>query len=70
MRNLIIGIIVGSTLTASLGVAAQFYNSKGEPAAPRGSIQSYDYYRSRQLFIDQHHLREGIDALRANPCGR
>jgi len=70
MKHFMLGIIVGSLLTGTLVGATQFYNSKGEMSAPTGSVQQFDYFRQRQLFIDQNHIRQNTDALRANPCGR
>jgi hypothetical protein len=70
MRTLIVGILLGSLITASVGIAGNFYNSKGQPAAPSGSIQQFDYFRQRQLFIDQNHIRQNTDALKSNPCAR
>lgn len=72
MRNFILGILLGSSLTAGLGLAAQFYDSKGAPAAPRGSVQQYDYFRARQFFLDVEHARTQADRDRLNqatkPC--
>jgi hypothetical protein len=70
MKHFALGIIVGSLLTGTLAGAARFYDSKGQPNAPAGSVQQFDYFRQRQLFIDQNHIRQNIDALRNNPCGR
>jgi hypothetical protein len=74
MRQFITGIIVGSALTASLGLADNFYNSKGQPAAPRGSIQQFEYYRQRQQYLDINAMRKQADRLateqQLNPCGR
>ena len=70
MKHFMLGIVLGSLLTGTLAGATRFYDSKGAPNAPTGSIQQFDYFRQRQLFIDQNHIRQGIDALKANPCGR
>ena len=74
MRQFILGIVVGSALTASLGVAGNFYNDKGQPAGPRGSIQQYDYFRQRQQYLDINAMRQQADQAateqRLNPCGR
>ena len=74
MRNFIFGFLLGSLLTGSLGLAGTFYDSKGQPAAPRGSIQQQDYFRMRQQFLDLNALRrQGEEALREqrlHPCGK
>lgn len=73
MRQLMLGIILGSALTGTL-VGAGFYDSKGQPAAPSGSIQQFDYFRQRQLFIDAGAMRrnqeEQMRQQRLNPCMR
>ncbi len=74
MNNLMLGMILGSLLAGTLVSAAQFYDSKGQPAAPSGSIQQFDYFRQRQQFIDlgaSRRIQE--EATRQNkltPCGR
>jgi hypothetical protein len=74
MRQFITGIIVGSALTASLGLAGNFYNDKGQPAGPRGSVQQYDYFRQRQQYLDINAMRKQVDRAateqRLNPCER
>jgi hypothetical protein len=74
MRQFITGIIVGSALTASLGLADNFYTSKGQPAAPRGSVQKFDYFRQRQQYLDINAMRQQADRMateqQLNPCGR
>ena len=74
MNQFLVGILVGSALTATVGFAGTFYDSQGRPAAPRGSIESFDYFRSRQLFLDQAATRRAAEELarsnRLYPCGR
>jgi hypothetical protein len=74
MRQFITGVLVGSALTASLGLADNFYNSKGQPAAPRGSVQQFDYYRQRQQYLDIKAMRKQADRAaaeqRLKPCGK
>ena len=70
MKHFILGLVLGSVLTGTVVSAERFYKSDGSVAAPRGSVQSFDYFRQRQLFIDQNHIRQGVDGLRANPCAR
>lgn len=58
MTHFALGIIVGSLLTASLGLAAgTLYNPSGQPSAPAGSVQQFDYFRQRQLFLDAGAMR-------------
>ena len=74
MCPFIFGLILGSMLTASLGVAGQFYNNQGQPSAPNGSIQQQDYFRMRQFFLDAAATRraqeESMRQQRLNPCER
>jgi hypothetical protein len=68
MRNLMLGILLGSTLT-TLGVgAADLYDRHGQVQAPRGSQQQYDYFRQRQFFLDVQKQRE--QGAANNPCPR
>ena len=74
MKNFVLGLILGSLLTASLGMAGQFYNSSGSPAAPSGSIQEFDYFRQRQQFLDTSAMRRNQEEVlrqqRRNPLLR
>ena len=74
MTRFIAGLIVGSAFTASMGLAGQFYNSSGKPSAPRGSIESFDYFRQRQQQLDIRYVREQADRDRLNrlvqPCAK
>ena len=71
MRNFIVGILVGSALTGSLSLAGTFYDSKGQPNAPSGSIQQFDFFRSRQQFLDTAAIRRAQEEqLRQYPCAR
>jgi len=44
-RPFIQGAILGSLITGRLAVAGTFYDSNGQPAAPRGSAQQFDDIR-------------------------
>ena len=73
MRNFAGGVIVGVLFSASLGLAGGMYDSKGQPAAPRGSVQQFDYYRQRGQQLDIQHMRQQADRERAEhkigkPC--
>jgi hypothetical protein len=70
MRHFILGIVVGSALTASLGLAGNFYNDKGQPAGPRGSVQQYDYFRQRQQWLDIGAMRRQSDRERMERPGK
>ena len=71
MKNFVIGILFGSLLTGSLGLAGTFYDSKGQPSAPSGSVQQFDYFRERQQFLDLNAVRRNQEeSLRNYPCGR
>jgi hypothetical protein len=68
MTRFALGIIVGCLLTTSLGFAGKFYDSSGKPNAPNGSIQSYDYFRMRQQFIDVGHIAQ--QGTKPIPCAK
>lgn len=72
MTQFMLGVIVGTLLTGSLGIAGM-YDSKGNPAGPPGSIQSFDYYRQRQQQLDVGAMRREADRQRLDrklgkPC--
>ena len=69
MNNFILGVLLGSLLTGAAAEAARFYDSKGNPSAPTGSVQQFDYFRQRQLFLDIGHLREQADRA-TKPCAK
>lgn len=74
MRNFIFGLLLGTSLTGSLGFAGTFYDSKGQPHAPRGTVQQFDYFRERQLFLDTGAIRRQMERDRleqaTTPCAR
>ena len=71
MNQLILGTILGSLLTGTIALAGSFYDSKGQPNAPRGSVQEFDYFRARQQFLDLNAMRRNQEEqMRLNPCGR
>jgi len=73
MKQFGLGLVVGSILTASLGLAG-IYDKSGQPAAPRGSVQQSDYFRERQQQLDIQALRRESDRQRAerqlHPCDK
>ena len=74
MHQFICGTILGSVLTGVVAGAGTFYTSKGQPNAPTGSIQQFDYFRQRQLFLDAGALRRQADNDHLNqltkPCAK
>jgi len=74
MRQLILGIMLGSALTGSLVGAGSFYGKDGNGRPPSGSQQQFDYFRQRQQWLDLGHMRSKMDEQRlhdkANPCVR
>jgi hypothetical protein len=74
MRQFILGVLFGSVLTGTVVGAGSLYDSKGNVKAPSGSIQQFDYFRQRQMFLDIKHMREQQDQpagerkLRKSPC--
>lgn len=72
MRQLILGVLLGSLLT-TLGVgAADLYDRNGQVQAPRGSQQQFDYFRQRQLFLDVQKQRQNQEQAQSGlvPCAR
>jgi hypothetical protein len=61
MRQLIVGIFIGSVITATAVGAGNLYDSKGNVQAPRGSIQQFDYFRQRQQWLDIQNMRKQMD---------
>lgn len=71
MKQFLVGILVGSALTATVGLAGQFYDRNGQPAAPSGSIEQFDYFRGRQQALDLNAMRRNQEeSMRQYPCGR
>jgi len=74
MKQLLIGILIGSALTGSLAAAGNFYGKDGSVQAPAGSTQRFDYYRERQAQLDIGAMRRQMDKDRLNqqlhPCGK
>ncbi len=70
MKHFISGVILGIVMTASLGLAGNLYDRNGQPAAPRGSIQQYDYFRQRQQQLDIGAMREQADEERLRRIGK
>lgn len=61
MRQFVLGILVGSVVTGTVGGAGTFYDSKGNVRAPAGSVQQYDYFRQRQQQLDLQQMRKQMD---------
>jgi hypothetical protein len=74
MIRFISGVMVGMALSGTVALAGSLYDSKGNPAGPRGSIQQLDYFRNRQQQLDVQHLRRQADRQRlehrVNPCAK
>jgi hypothetical protein len=74
MKNLMLGVVLGSLLTGTLAWSGSFYNSDGSLDAPTGSQKSFDYFRGRQQQLDIQHMRQQADRERlkqmSDPCGR
>lgn len=69
-----LGLLLGSLMTGTVAGAGTFYDSKGNVKAPAGSQQSFDYYRSRQFFLDASTMRRQTERDRleqaTTPCAR
>jgi hypothetical protein len=70
MRQFIVGVILGSLFTGTLVGAITFYDSNGQPNAPAGSIQQFDYFRQRQQWLDLNAVRRNQENQRPNPCAK
>jgi hypothetical protein len=74
MKHFLFGVLIGSLLTGSLGLAGTFYDSKGQPNALAGSVQQFDFFRQRQQFLDLNAMRRAQEEMmrhqRLNPCER
>jgi hypothetical protein len=71
MRQLVLGMVLGSLLTGTVVGAGQFYDSKGNVKAPRGSQESFDYFRLRQAYLDAATIRQHMDKQQLeNKAGR
>lgn len=74
MRQFILGMLVGSVVTGTVVGAGTFYDSKGNVAAPSGSVQQFDYFRQRQMFLDMSNMRRQMEQQEfdrkhsKNPC--
>ena len=69
MKQFMLGVLVGASVMASLAGAGNPYDRSGQPAAPRGSIQQYDYFRQRQQQLDVGALRRQADQQKGGvPC--
>jgi hypothetical protein len=47
-------------LTGSLALAASFYDNAGQPSAPSGSVQQYDYFRFRNQMMEQSQMNQQL----------
>jgi hypothetical protein len=74
MRHFALGLVLGSLFAGTLVSAGTFYDSAGKPAVPRGSVQQFDYFRQRQLFLDAAAIRQQADNHHLNqltkPCAK
>jgi len=71
MKHFMLGIVLGSLLTGTLVQAGRFYDNNGQPAAPSGSIQQFNYFRERQQQLDVGAMRRQMEHDRlTNPCGK
>lgn len=61
MRQFVLGILVGSVVTGTVVGAGTLYDSKGNVKAPAGSVQQYDYFRQRQMFLDIGQMRKQME---------
>ncbi len=72
MTRIMLGVLIGSLLTGTLGYAVNLYDSN--VTAPSGSVKSFDYYRQRQAFLDAVAMRRNSEEAarhdQLNPCRR
>lgn len=73
MKTFLLGLTVGLGLAGTIALAGM-YDQQGQPSAPRGSIQQFEYFRGRQQQLDIQHMREQQDRDRlnrqVNPCAK
>ena len=75
MKQLVIGILIGSALTSAMVEAkGKLYGNDGSVQAPRGSVQQQDYFRQRQQWLDIAAMRRQAEQDRLShmtkPCGK
>ena len=74
MQQFVLGMLIGSLVTGTVVGAGTFYDSKGNVKAPAGSVQQFDYFRQRQMFLDTSNMRKQMEQqeldrkLGKNPC--
>ena len=74
MQKFVLGVLIGSLVTGTVVGAGTFYDSKGNVKAPAGSVQQFDYFRQRQMFLDTSNMRKQMEQqeldrkLGKNPC--
>ncbi|HSE60141.1 MAG TPA: hypothetical protein VLA99_15685 [Nitrospiraceae bacterium] len=61
MKQFVLGMLVGSLVTGTVVGAGTFYDSKGNVKAPTGSVEQFDYFRQRQLFLDIGNMRKQME---------
>lgn len=69
MRQVMVGMLIGSIFTGGLSLAGNLYDSKGNVQAARGSTQQYDYFRQRRQQLDIQHMRKAA-LLRGEPSAQ
>lgn len=74
LKGFLVGFVIGIMPLWSFSFAGPLYDAKGQVAAPRGSVQQFDYFRQRQLFIDASAMSRNIEEIarqnKMNPCKR
>ena len=72
MKHFVLGLVVGSLMTGTIVGAGQFYDRNGQPNAPSGSIQQFDYFRQRQQSLDLNAMRRNQEneMRQSNPCAK
>lgn len=74
MTRFMLGLAVGLGLAGTIALAGDLYDRQGNPSAPRGSVQQFDYFRGRQQQLDVQALRREADRQRlerqVHPCAK
>jgi hypothetical protein len=73
MKQFFCGVMVGLALSGSAVLAGNLYDRQGNLQAPRGSQESFDYFRQRGTYLDLQALRREAERQRVNtihktPC--
>jgi len=70
MRIFLLSLTVGLGLAGTIALAGDLYDRQGNVKAPAGSVQQFDYFRSRQQHLDIGAMRRQMERDRLNQAVR